>query len=613
MYCSKCGNEIKDGSIFCDKCGAKVDETAPQITEEKPEEVNAPVEETVAPKQEVSEERLDYILGLLDNKEEPKEVEEIPTEENESIVEPQEEQKEVSQERLDYILGLVENGEEQKAEPVVEEHIIEEAIAQEPIVQEQVLTQTAAPQVEQPVQQVNTQTQEQPQTVGKTIDSTAKEIETPKKSNFGLISLIIGISCIVLAFIIKLWVLPFAIAGIVFGAIEKSKDSKKVVGIALSITSIILGLIVAIIAGIFGLVGKAYNMFADDINTEIESQIDNNTNVLNSTFEGDGITLEYGSEWKEVEGFKEGKTMLQYSGQESYLIQLGKSALSEYESGYKVDFDTDEGKEKLYESFYSIWAHEDDEDYENYYFAKKDSFKLLTGDIYMASFEYGADEDNIRGNFIVLVSRESNSIVSFQTNAKTENVNKLYRESKSLLKTIEITKLDNFVKDDEMGEYLNTMSRWNQYKDIREAHNNGKKVKLEGEWIILSDSETAWEFKNGEFWFYKSYNDKKDNYWYGTYEYKTGKEGLKLIGIDESRMENILYQGNGTVTEDSVYGIVLHPKKIYADGEDKSETNMSGKDWHYVWIIVNHGSEGLEGQIGNVDTAVEQFYIKSRD
>ena len=48
-----------------------------------------------------------------------------------------------------------------------------------------------------------------------------------------------------------------------------SKDSKKVVGIALSITSIILGLIVAIIAGIFGLVGKAYNMFADDINTEI--------------------------------------------------------------------------------------------------------------------------------------------------------------------------------------------------------------------------------------------------------------------------------------------------------------------------------------------------------
>ena len=25
MYCSKCGNEINEGSLFCPKCGAKVD------------------------------------------------------------------------------------------------------------------------------------------------------------------------------------------------------------------------------------------------------------------------------------------------------------------------------------------------------------------------------------------------------------------------------------------------------------------------------------------------------------------------------------------------------------------------------------------------------------
>jgi hypothetical protein len=74
------------------------------------------------------------------------------------------------------------------------------------------------------------------------------------------------------------------------------------------------------------------------------------------------------------------------------------------------------------------------------------------------------------------VSKDSNSIVSFETYADRDNVTKLLIEVKELLKTIEITKLDNFVVDEEMGGYLNSMSNWNQYKEIRQAHNNGKKI-----------------------------------------------------------------------------------------------------------------------------------------
>ena len=33
MYCPKCGNEIKDGDLFCDKCGMKVDQQ--EINEKK--------------------------------------------------------------------------------------------------------------------------------------------------------------------------------------------------------------------------------------------------------------------------------------------------------------------------------------------------------------------------------------------------------------------------------------------------------------------------------------------------------------------------------------------------------------------------------------------------
>ena len=68
MYCSKCGEEIKDGFLFCDKCGNKVE--MPQEAKE-PETTTKEVVEEVTPKQEgLTEDRLDEILSMLDEKEE---------------------------------------------------------------------------------------------------------------------------------------------------------------------------------------------------------------------------------------------------------------------------------------------------------------------------------------------------------------------------------------------------------------------------------------------------------------------------------------------------------------------------------------------------------------
>ena len=99
MYCSKCGNEIKDGSLFCDKCGTKVEiPEAPQIEKEPVNTTHEEVVEEVTPKQVgVSEDRLDEILSMLDEEKEEKAEETI--EEKVEEKEPEPEDKEEKEER----------------------------------------------------------------------------------------------------------------------------------------------------------------------------------------------------------------------------------------------------------------------------------------------------------------------------------------------------------------------------------------------------------------------------------------------------------------------------------------------------------------------------------
>ena len=229
MYCSKCGNEIKDGYLFCDKCGTKVEvPEAPQLEKEPVNTNHEEVVEEVTPKQEgVSEERLDEILSMLDEEKVEKKVEETET----PAVE--EKKEEVSQERVDQILGMLNEKEDVK----VEEPKIEKQTVEEPVI-----TQESTPVVEpQPVQQTVIQepvaTTIVPETNRVATEVVSKpvtpKVEQPKStevkndSPLGLISMIIGLLCIPLAIFIKLWVIPIAIAGIIIGACHKGKDGKK--------------------------------------------------------------------------------------------------------------------------------------------------------------------------------------------------------------------------------------------------------------------------------------------------------------------------------------------------------------------------------------------------
>ncbi len=160
---------------------------------------------------------------------------------------------------------------------------------------------------------------------------------------------------------------------------------------------------------------------------------------------------------------------------------------------------------------------------------------------------------------------------------------------------------------------LNSFSNWNIYSELRTG-NLGKQMDITGGWRILSDSETYWEFKNGKFWWYQSVNDLNDNYWYGDVQIVKGKKGLQMVGIDESAIDRIISQSSKEISEDDINTIIMTPTKIISGGVDKSNTNIPDNSvWKYVWIIVNHGSEGIEAQTFNVLNYDVSYYVKIKD
>ncbi len=150
-------------------------------------------------------------------------------------------------------------------------------------------------------------------------------------------------------------------------------------------------------------------------------------------------------------------------------------------------------------------------------------------------------------------------------------------------------------------------------KDSETTETEQKKLKIYGDWKTQSyDAETYWVFKDNEFWWYQSYNNLNDNYWYGKTTIETGRQGIKNVGLNENAIETILENSQGRVTEDDIYTLTLTPEKIISNGIDKSSTNIpENSKWHYVWIIVDYGEDGVEAQVLNVDTLDTTYYTRS--
>lgn len=319
-------------------------------------------------------------------------------------------------------------------------------------------------------------------------------------------------------------------------------------------------------------------------------------------FYADGYNLKYGSKWNEstITSSEGTEKAIVYNDNKAYIVPLGISSLSEYEDELEIDFSNESGKNKLYNEFYENWLDEGIN-----LTGGSNGFKLLKDDVYYANVDFKLSE-SASGKIYLLVKPDNNVIISIIS--RDNGSSSINSDAFEVIKNIEIQKK----YDNELSNMLDSMSNWNRYSDLRKG-DLGKNKDINGGWLTLSDAASYWEFKNGEFWWYKSKDVKNDNYWYGTTKILTGKEGLKEVGLDESKVDYITANAGEKVTSDNIYTIIMTPTKIISGGVDKSSTNIDGNDWHMVWIIVDHGNEGLEAQTINVKTAETTYLVKVSD
>ncbi len=366
---------------------------------------------------------------------------------------------------------------------------------------------------------------------------------------------------------------------------KKKSNAGLIIGIIVGVI-VFLGIVVFAVLALLGgaLVGK--------------KTTDPTIVTQEKTFYGESFEINYKAPWSEKEGMlSSGKEQkyLSYNNNEIVLYALGSSDLSKTAT---QDFSTSTGKFKLYNDFREYWGKTDNIS------NGTGTFLTLTDGVYYASMDYTRNKTT--GKLYIIASEGNNILLTFSTYVKIDK-NKADKEVLELFKNMTL----NTIYDDELAGYLDTMSNWNTYQSAR-SDSLGIKKTIEGGWRILANSEEYWTFKDGEFYYYKSVNDLNDNYYQGTYKVYTGKTGAAKVGIEGSRIDAIVSRNKG-IKETDIYTIILTPKKIISGGEDKSSTNLGSEDWQNVWILVDHGKEGIEGQSINVKSGETSYYVKIKD
>ena len=130
------------------------------------------------------------------------------------------------------------------------------------------------------------------------------------------------------------------------------------------------------------------------------------------------------------------------------------------------------------------------------------------------------------------------------------------------------------------------------------------KLNLNTKWVTADDSMFYFD-KDGNFYWYDDYTNKKDNYYDGTYTYKQGKEALKEMGYDEKEFIKVFGE---KISEDNVYSLELTPITAFIEGKDQSDTYLpNGTKWWYILIIKSEG-----GAIAYNKTLDIRYHLESQ-
>lgn len=128
---------------------------------------------------------------------------------------------------------------------------------------------------------------------------------------------------------------------------------------------------------------------------------------------------------------------------------------------------------------------------------------------------------------------------------------------------------------------------------------------LLGTWISKTisyesyDSDNVWYFDDN--YIYNYLNISKTDYVYGSYKAKTGYEGLKMAGFQDS-YERLKATG---LNDKNIVTIEILPQKMILDGKDQS---ISGTRY-YIWIITNGGQNA---EVFACSTGSTYYFIKSK-
>ena len=121
---------------------------------------------------------------------------------------------------------------------------------------------------------------------------------------------------------------------------------------------------------------------------------------------------------------------------------------------------------------------------------------------------------------------------------------------------------------------------------IHEELNNSKAtIELSnlGGWIS-QNNELFLFAKDNKFYWYDSYLKQDDNYYEGTYNYKSGAAALEEMGYTEEEFYNTFGQ---ELSLDNVYSLNIVPNALIKKQENITNTLKEDETWWFLLIIKN--------------------------
>lgn len=94
--------------------------------------------------------------------------------------------------------------------------------------------------------------------------------------------------------------------------------------------------------------------------------------------------------------------------------------------------------------------------------------------------------------------------------------------------------------------------------------------------------------EDNTFYWYNSYKNKKDNYYRGNYNYKTGLDALKEMGYTE---EEFKIEFGSDIKLENIYSINLKPNYVFMSGIDITSVELNENEtWWYLLMIKEDGT-----------------------